>query len=264
MNYKAYNETNCIITGAASGIGLELVKQIAPSNPNLLLVDVAGEKLQGLKQEFPNVTGIITCDLSQKSGNEQILEWVKTNWTHVDFCFANAGKAEYGPSENQNWKEMDRMFQLNVHSPIQIGFMIRELFPEKSFHLIITASAMSYWHLPGYSLYAATKSALLQWARTIWSEKTGDWVTLAFPIATATNFFDTAGTNIPKAFPKQTATRVAKTILSGAAKKKKKIFPSKLFLGVLILSRFLGFLKTAYGIFEYQKYKKWLEKQTNP
>jgi short-subunit dehydrogenase len=227
-------------------------------------VDIASEKLRELKQEFPNVTGILACDLSQKSGNEQILEWVKTNWTHVDFCFANAGKAEYGPSENQNWKDMDRLFQLNVHSPIQIGFMIRELFPEKSFHLIITASAMSYWHIPGYSFYAATKSALLQWARTIWSEKSGDWVTLAFPISTETNFFDTAGHNIPKAYPRQTAAWVAKTILSGTAKRKKKIFPSHLFLSMLILTRFFRFLKKIYGIFEYQKYKKWLEKQTNP
>lgn len=264
MNYKAFIETNCIITGAASGIGLELVRQISESGAKLLLVDIDGETLKKLKQEFPNVIGILTGDLSQKSGNEQILEWVKSNWTQVDFCFANAGKAEYGPAETQNWKDMDRLFQLNVHSPIQIGFLIREAFPGKPFHLIITASAMSYWHIPGYSLYAATKSALLQWARTIWSEKTGDWITLVFPIATETKFFDSAGNNIPKAFPRQTSAWVAKNILTGTTKKKRKIFPSRFFLGVLILSRFLVFLKTAYGSFEYQKYKKWLKKQTNP
>jgi short-subunit dehydrogenase len=263
MIYKAFSETNCIITGANSGIGLELVRQIVPSNPNLLLVDIETENLEELKNEFPTINGIVSCDLSQKSGNQLILDWVNANWTHVDFCFANAGKAEYGPAENQNWKDIDRIFQLNVHSPIQIGFMIREAFPKKAFRLIITASAMSYWHLPGYSLYAATKSALLQWARTIWSEKTGDWVTLAFPISTDTKFFDAAGTNIPKAYPQQTATWVAKCILNGTAKRKKKIFPSKLFLGMLILARFFRFLKKLYGMLEYQKYKNWLIKQTN-
>jgi len=264
MNFKAFTETNCIITGAASGIGLELVRQITVSNPNLLLVDIDEQKLEELKKEFPQVKGIISGDLSQKSGNAQILKWVESNWTHVDFCFANAGKAEFGPAEEQNWKEMDRLFQLNVHSPIQIGFMLRAAYPQKPFRLIITASAMSYWHIPGYSLYAATKSALLQWARTIWSEKSGNWVSLAFPISTETNFFDSAGNNIPKAYPRQTAAWVAKTILSGAARKKKQIFPSKLFLGMLILTRFFRFLKKIYGIFEYQKYKNWLQKQTNP
>jgi short-subunit dehydrogenase len=177
MHYKVFSETNCIITGAASGIGLELVRQLSSSNANLLLVDINHEKLEELKHEFPNVTGLITCDLSLKSGNEEILNWVKVYWNHVDFCFANAGKGEYGPAENQNWKDMDRLFQLNVHSPIQIGFFIRSLFPGKPFRLIITASAMSFWYIPGYSLYGATKSALLQWARAIWSEKTGEWVT---------------------------------------------------------------------------------------
>ncbi len=261
MFYKAFSQTNCIITGANSGIGLELVRQLVLSNPNLLLVDINTENLEELKNEFPAIKGIVSCDLRQKSGNQLIIDWVNANWTHVDFCFANAGKAEYGPAENQNWKEMDSLFQLNVHSPIQIGFMIREIFPGKPFRLIITASAMSFWSIPGYSLYASTKSALLQWARTIWSEKTGDWVTLAFPIATDTKFFDSAGNNIPKAYPKQTASWVAKSILLGTAKKKKKIFPSNLFLGMLILTRYFRFIKKIYGIFEYRKYKNWLEKQ---
>jgi short-subunit dehydrogenase len=261
MIYKAFSQTNCIITGAASGIGLELVRQIIPSNPNLLLVDIEKERLEELKNEFPTINGIVTCDLSHKSGNQLILDWVKANWTHVDFCFANAGKAEYGPAENQNWKDMDRIFQLNVHSPIQLGFTLRALFPEKPFRLIITASAMSFWSIPGYSLYSSTKSALLQWARTIWSEKTGNWVTLAFPIATDTKFFDSAGNNIPKAYPKQTASWVAKSILLGTAKMKRKIFPSKLFHSVLILSKFFRFLKKGYGIFEYRKYKKWIDQQ---
>jgi short-subunit dehydrogenase len=264
MIYEVFSKSNCIITGAASGIGLELVRQISGSNPNLLLVDINFEQLEKLKKEFSTIQGIVSCDLSHKSGNEQIMDWVAGHWTHVDFCFANAGKAEYGPAENQNWEDMDRLFQLNVHSPIQIGFMLRKIFPGKPFRLIITASAMSYWSIPGYSLYASTKSALLQWAKTIWSEKTGNWVTLAFPIATDTKFFDSAGTTIPKAFPKQSAAWVGKIILTGTAKKRKKIFPSKLFLGMLILTRFFRFLKKIYGSLEYHKYKKWLEKQTEP
>jgi short-subunit dehydrogenase len=262
MLFKAFAESNCIITGAASGIGLELVRQLSLSSSNLLLVDIKKEKLEELKLEFPNVSGLITCDLSEKSGNEQILNWVKANWTHVDYCFANAGKAAYGAAENQNWKDMDRLFQLNVHSPIQIGFMLRALFPGKPFRLIITASAMSFWHIPGYSLYSSTKSALLQWARTIWSEKTGNWVTLAFPISTKTKFFETAGNNIPQAYPTQTASWVAKSILVGTSKKKKKIFPSKLFQGIMILNRIFGLPKALYLLFEYQKHKNWLEKQT--
>src|SRR5690606_38050614 len=123
-----------------------------------------------LQSEFPTIH-ILQADLSKKSGNEVILAWVSPNWNRVDFCFANAGKAEFAPAEDPNWKEMDQLFQLNVFSPIQIGLEIRKLFPSALFRLVITASAISFWTIPGYSLYASTKSALLQWARTVWLEK---------------------------------------------------------------------------------------------
>lgn len=261
MQYKAFTNAHIIITGAASGIGKELVKQLIPSNPEILAVDFDLEGLEKLKHDFPQLK-ILQADLSKKSGNEQILIWISTHWKRVDFCFANAGKAEFAPAEDQNWKEMDQLFQLNVYSPIQIGMAIRELFNNVNFRLVITASAMSFWTIPGYSLYAATKSAVLQWARTVWLEKKGNWLTLVFPIATKTKFFETAGKNIPKAFPVQTPSWVASAILRGTSKKKKKIFPSSLFVSMLVLNRFFIF-KRFYQLLEYSKYKKWLNRKSN-
>jgi len=261
MLYKAFTDARIIITGAASGIGKELVRQLIPSNPEILAVDYDMEGLEKLQREFPKLH-ILQADLSKKLGNEQILAWLSVHWKSVDFCFANAGKAEFAPAEDQNWKEMDQLFQLNVYSPIQIGMAVRKLFLGANFRLIITASAMSFWTIPGYSLYAATKSALLQWARTVWLEKKGNWLTLVFPIATKTKFFETAGNDIPKAFPVQSPSWVATAILRGASKKKKKIFPSSLFVSMLVLNRFFRFIGRFYQLFEYQKYKKWLKKKS--
>ncbi|WP_339868612.1 SDR family NAD(P)-dependent oxidoreductase [uncultured Algoriphagus sp.] len=261
MLYKPFTEAHIIVTGAASGIGEELVRQLTPSNPEILAVDFDFAGLEKLQREFPKIH-TLHADLADKSGNEKMLEWISTTWERVDFCFANAGKAQFAPAEDQNWKEMDRLFQLNVHSPIQIGMAIRELFPGAKFRLIITASAMSFWTIPGYSLYAASKSSLLQWARTVWLEKKGHWLTLVFPIATKTQFFESAGKDIPKAFPIQSPSWVATTILRGTAKGKKRIFPSPLFVSMLVLNRFFRFIKKLYQLFEYQKYKKWLKKQS--
>ncbi|SFT68829.1 Short-chain dehydrogenase [Algoriphagus locisalis] len=261
MLYKDFQETNIIITGASSGIGKELVRLLLPSKPQILAVDFDAAGLGKLQVEFPEIH-ILEADLSSKSGNEKILNWISTRWNRVDFCFANAGKAEFGPAENQNWKEADQLFQLNVHSPIQIGLALRELFPKAIFRLVITASAMSFWTIPGYSLYAASKSALLQWARTVWAEKSGDWLILVFPIATKTKFFETAGKDIPKAWPMQSPSWVATSILRGVAKGRKRIFPSPLFLSMLVANRFLRFIRPLYQLLEQRKYKKWLKKHS--
>jgi short-subunit dehydrogenase len=181
----------------------------------------------------------------------------------VDFCFANAGKASYAPVADQDWTNMEQLFQLNVHSPIQLGLALKHAFPNHSLRHVITCSAIAHWSIPGYSLYGSTKAAILQWAESLWAERAGDWLTLVFPIATATSFFDAAGSNIPKAFPIQTPEEVAKAMLAGAAKGKKKIFPSTLFRSLLFLNRFLFFVQPLAQYLEYNKFKNWLSKSTS-
>ena len=257
---KPYKDACVVVTGAGSGIGLELIRHLYPHTKNLLAVDYLPEHLDQIRVEFPDIKGLVLADLSEKEGNAPILEWIKSNWKGVDFCFANAGKAKYGEASQQNWEEMDCLFQLNVHSPIQLGMALKQAFPNHSLRHVITCSAIAYWAIPGYSLYGSTKAAILQWAESLWAERAGDWLTLVFPIATATSFFDTAGPNIPKAFPIQTPEGVAAAMLAGAAKGKKKIFPSTLFRSLLFLNRFLFFVQPLAQYLEYNKFKNWLTK----
>jgi len=262
MGMNSFKQAKIIITGAGSGIGLALVRQLYPSTRNILAVDISEKNLHQLQTEFPDLQGLLQTDLSQKIGNQATLDWVKSNWNEVDFCFANAGKAEYQSAEKQGWKEMETLFQLNVFSPIQLGMELKMLFPKKEFRHVITCSAMGFWAVPGYSLYAATKAALLQWARTVWSENSGAWLTMAFPIATTTGFFEAAGNQIPRAFPRQSPETVAREIIKGVHAGKKRIFPSSLFRMMLILNNFLPLILPLYERLEYLKLKAWLSKQT--
>ena len=259
---NSFKDAQVIVTGAGSGIGRELVRELYPQTQKILAVDYLPEALESLQSEFPDLV-TVCADLSLKEGNSAILAWVNANWTRVDFCFANAGRAAYGEASQQNWEEMDRLFQLNVHSPIQLGLSLKRAFPSHSLRHVITCSAIAHWAIPGYSLYGSTKAAILQWAESLWAERAGDWVTLVFPIATATSFFEAAGTDIPKAFPIQSPREVAKAMLMGVAKGKKKIFPSSLFRSLLLLNRFLFFFQPLAQYVEYKKFKNWLSKSTS-
>ncbi len=262
MGMKSFENTRVIITGAGSGIGKELIRQLADQTERILAVDYSIENLEKLKAEFPFLEGFLITDLSNKEGNKLILDWVKNNWNGVDYCFANAGKAEYHAAEYQDWRDMELLFQLNVFSPIQLGMELRNQFPDIEFRHVITCSAIAFWAIPGYSIYGASKAALLQWAKTIWSEKSGNWLTLVFPIATATAFFESAGNSVPKAFPIQKTDFVVKKILFGVEKGQKKIFPSRLFKVMLHLNDFLPIIRTISEAIESEKFRSWLIKQS--
>lgn len=264
MAMKSFDNSRIIITGAGSGIGKELIQQLYPMTKRILAADNSAKSLERLEAEFPNLEGFLLSDLSKKEGNKLILDWVDSKWGSVDFCFANAGKAEYQASEFQDWNNMDSLFQLNVFSPIQLGMELRKAYPKTQIRHVITCSAIAFWAIPGYSIYGASKAALLQWARTIWAEKSGDWLTLVFPIATATSFFDTAGKEIPKAFPIQQPDFVAKKMLSGVAAGKKKIFPSLLFRVMLHLNNFLYVIRPISQAIESKKFRSWIAKQKDP
>lgn len=260
MAMKSFDNSRIIITGAGSGIGKELVQQLYPMTKRILAADNSATSLELLEAKFPDLEGFLLSDLSKKEGNKLILDWVGSMWGSVDFCFANAGKAEYHAAEMQDWKNMDSLFQLNVFSPIQLGMELRKQYPETGIRHVITCSAIAFWAVPGYSIYGASKAALLQWARTIWAEKPGDWLTLVFPIATSTGFFDSAGNSIPKAFPIQKLDHVVKKILSGVEKGKKMIFPSLLFKFMLHLNNFLFVIRPLSQTIEYKKFRSWIDK----
>jgi short-subunit dehydrogenase len=107
-------------------------------------------------------------------------------------------------------------------------------------------------------VYGATKAAIHRFAEGYRFDNSGKNLMVVYPIATRTKFFETAGHKIPKAFPVQSAESVARKIVSGIRKDRRKVYSSGLFRFILVLNRILPFIKPAYQSFEFSKLKKWL------
>ncbi len=221
-----------IITGAASGIGLELCKLLSIEN-NIFAVDI---------NKIPGNLNIVSynCDISQKKNIDKMFQEALLVLGDIDIFFSNAGFAYYEYDINTDWDHIDNIFRTNVFSSIYSLNKLREIKQEKRFNFVITASAMSFLSMPGYSLYSSTKFALRGFsdaARFELNKKQN--INMIYPIATIqTNFFNEAKTTeVP--WPRQNANTVAKIIISGVAKNKKHIFPSKLYQIMNFLNKFL-------------------------
>ncbi len=243
-----------MITGAASGIGKALVQKLANEN-SILAVDISAEGLQGLKRLYPGLC-LLQIDLLEEGAVEKVMEKAYALWKTIDLYFANAGFGAYGHWHEASEALLADIFRINAFVPYLTAKKLKERQVEK-FRLVITASAVSYWNVPGYAVYSASKAAVHQLAEGIRAEGEGDWLTLVYPAATETDFFQKAGKNIPKAYPVQSADNVAELIVQGVARNKKYIYPSTLFRLVLLVNRWIPLIIPIYLRLERLKFIKW-------
>jgi len=238
-----------VITGASSGIGAELCKGLAEEN-RILAVARRAERI-------PQHTNIIalSCDVSTKEGTDRVIEEAYKQLGDVDIFISNAGFAYYEKWQDADWNHMDVIFKTNVYAPIYGLQALRQRKGKQSFQYVITASAMSYYAMPGYALYSGTKFALRGFADALRYElEAGQHVQLVYPIATLTEFFSVAQSgHLP--WPRQKASTVARAIIHGIEKKKNHIFPSQLYRLMQGVSRIIPIIPL-YMQIEGRKFKK--------
>lgn len=245
-----------ILTGAASGIGAALLTQLATYNAQIVAVDVN-------PLDIPTATDNIhayTADLTQPQQIDALFAFALEKMGGVDIFIANAGFAYYEKIGAPDWDHIERIYRLNVFSPIYTLQKMRAINPTNPYCVIMTASAMAKWALPGYALYSSTKAALDSFADAYRFElESNGRLMLVYPIATRTNFFKAASNSTPVPWPTQSAETVAHAIIKGIERDKNAVYPSALFHNVWRLGHILPGLKGFYQIMQNQSFQRWIK-----
>jgi short-subunit dehydrogenase len=241
-----------IITGAASGIGKETLQLLAHYDCYIIATDIKKELLEKTVLELGYTEAkidIFAADVSIPEEIDKLFEYALAKFPQVDIFIANAGFAYYERLIQADWQHIEKIFALNVFSPIYSLLKMKQTCQGRKYYVCITASAMAKMGLAGYALYGSTKAALDRFADAYQFEKEDKGILgLVYPIATKTNFFSGAG-NAPIFFPSQEPQKVAKAIVKGILREKRHIYPSSLF----VFSYLLGFLQNLLNR-PYQKY----------
>ena len=255
------DQSRIILTGAGSGIGRALLQQLAEYPAQVLAVDINPDTLPVTINNLASPQATITahlCDLAQPDNVDGLFEAAIKLMGGIDLFIANAGFAYYERLETPNWAHLTRIFQLNVFSTIYAAEKMRALNANRPFKVVITASAMAHLALPGYAIYGATKAALHHFAAGYRFELADpSALTLVYPIATRTNFFNFAGSNVPLPWPNQPPKVVARTILRGIERDRVSIYPSRLFQIYLALRPFFPFLSRLIQTPAKRDFERW-------
>ncbi|MFZ6026717.1 MAG: SDR family NAD(P)-dependent oxidoreductase [Chloroflexota bacterium] len=188
-----------LITGASSGIGLELSKLFAADGYNLVLVARSTAKLEQLakqiRQKHPVQITVLPKDLSEPQAPGEIFETIQGKGIHVDILVNNAGFGVQGDFSRADLDESLQMIQLNVASLTALTrLFLPAMLERKAGRILNVGSTGSFSPVPSMAVYGATKAYVLSFSEALAEELRGSGVSVtAFcPGMTITGFQERA------------------------------------------------------------------------
>jgi uncharacterized protein len=184
-----------LVTGASSGIGLELARCFAADGSRLVLVARKGNVLEALAAELRKAhkiqTQVITADLAHPDSPARLLTHLQSAGLKVDVLVNNAGFGAQGKFAELPLGRQLEMLQVNITSLTHLtGLLLPGMIERRRGGILNVASTAAFQPGPGMAVYYATKAYVLSFSEALAEELTGTGVTVTAvcPGPTATNF----------------------------------------------------------------------------
>ena len=187
-----------LITGASSGIGAALARELAPHGATLVLGARRVERLEELAAEirrlFPQSPAPLVqrCDVGVAADVEALFHAAVERFGRVDAAVANAGYGIKADVHETTEEQMRDIWQTNLMGSWYVMVhAARAMIPRKSGHIMLVSSAIARRSLPQMGAYAMTKAAQLSLAQSQRVELAphGIYVSSVHPASTETDFF---------------------------------------------------------------------------
>jgi uncharacterized protein len=193
-------ESTCLVTGASSGIGVELARALARRGHGVTLVARRKERLEQLAQELAKGYGVraevLACDLADPVGRDGLEEDITALGLTVEVLCNNAGFGSAAPLIKLDREREVEMLRLNCEAVVDLCARYAPAMVERGRGAILNvASTAAFQPLPGQSTYAASKALVLSLTEAIHQElgRKGVAVTALCPGPVRTEFAEVAG-----------------------------------------------------------------------
>jgi uncharacterized protein len=191
-----------LITGASSGIGAALARELAGRGAKLILTARRRDRLQALEAELAakgTETRIVSADLNDPAAPQQIFDATAGAGLTVDILVNNAGLGHYGAFCQTDPEQELSQVRVNCESVVRLSRLFVPLMVERRRGwVLVVASTASFQPVPYLSTYAATKVFDRFFALGLAAEvaRFGVKVTALCPGPTESEFFEVAGASV--------------------------------------------------------------------
>ena len=151
-----------IITGASSGIGAALARELARRGWMLALLARRADLIESLTRELPQTSVALACDVTDaNSVREAVRRGEEVLGGPFDLAVANAGVGLPSPAAKFNLVEAELMMRVNIFGMFNLfDAVIPSMVERRSGRFAGVASLAGLRGLPATSVYSATKAAM--------------------------------------------------------------------------------------------------------
>ena len=214
-----------VLTGASSGIGREMAKQLVNGyGATVIGIGRNEEKLKSLKSELGEKFRYQAMDVSVKENWSTFANALKTEGAGIDLLINNAGIfPKFERVENLTSEQIQEVMNVNFYASVYGVESMLELLGERG-GIVNICSSGSLCTVVGTSAYSASKSAMKGYTEALILEEKDRYVGLIYPGTTATELFrnDENTKNSALDLVAMSAEKMSKKILKKIDKKRKR------------------------------------------
>jgi NAD(P)-dependent dehydrogenase (short-subunit alcohol dehydrogenase family) len=220
-----------LVTGAASGLGAALVRQLLARGNQVLATDVS--------EPVPDGAAYLRLDVRDEQDWAAAVRWCDEHWDGLDLLVNNAGIATGGRIDVETLDEWDRVVDINLMGVVRGCRAFAPMFKrQRAGHIVNTASAAGLVHPPMMSSYNTVKAGVVALSETLSHElhPFGVAVSVVCPSFFKTNLADSmkgedaemnaVARRLIEKSPR-TADEIATAVLTGIAKQRFLIIPDR-------------------------------------
>lgn len=193
------NRPVALVTGASSGIGVALARELARHGHDVVLTARSLAPMEALAAElrrFGVDATVIVADLSRPEGAATLVGELNARGIEIEVLVNNAGLGAFGRFDQIAASRNAEMLQVNIAALTELTqALLPAMLARRRGKIMLVASNASFLPCPNMAVYAATKAFVRSFGEALAEELKGSGVTINVlcPGITATNFFEVAG-----------------------------------------------------------------------
>ncbi len=172
-----------IVTGASSGIGEAIARELASSNCKVMLAARREERLKSLVQELGDSVAYHLTDVTNSKQVQEMAQATIDRFGKIDVLVNNAGIMPVSPLIDLKIDDWNKAIDINIRGVLYgIAAVLPHMQERSSSHIINIGSIASLHAIPNFAVYCGTKYAVRAISESLRKETLGKVrVTIVYP-----------------------------------------------------------------------------------